>query len=68
MLKDADPDMVLFLGDIIDGEIGPVLRDDLLSYFSCPECRHGVLAITGNHEYIGGAETTIPYIEKNRRI
>lgn len=65
MLRDADPDIVFLLGDIVDGEIGPVLRDDLLSYFSCPECRNGVLAITGNHEFIGGSETTIPYIEKN---
>lgn len=65
MLREADPDIVLLLGDIIDGEIGPVLRDDLLKDFSCPECRDGVLAITGNHEYIGGAGITIPYIEKH---
>lgn len=49
----------------MDGEIGPVLRDDLLSYFTCPECRNGLFAITGNHEFIGGAAITIPYIEKN---
>ena len=65
MLRDADPDIVLLLGDIIDGEIGPVLRDDLLKDFSCPECRDGVLAITGNHEYIGGPGITIPYIENH---
>jgi predicted MPP superfamily phosphohydrolase len=65
MLKKIDPDVVFLLGDIVDGEIGPVLRDDLLSYFTCPKCRDGLLAITGNHEYIGGAATTIPYIEKN---
>jgi hypothetical protein len=65
MLRKINPDIVLLLGDIVDGEIGPVLRDDLLSYFSCPKCRDGLFAITGNHEYIGGAATTIPYIEKN---
>ena len=65
ILKKIDPDMVLLLGDIVDGEIGPVLRDDLLSYFTCPKCRDGLLAITGNHEYIGGASITIPYIEKH---
>jgi predicted MPP superfamily phosphohydrolase len=65
MLKKINPDVVLLLGDIVDGEIGPVLRDDLLSYFTCPKCRDGLFAITGNHEYIGGAAITIPYIEKH---
>ena len=63
MLKEIKPDMVLLLGDIIDGEIGPVLRGDLLQYFTCPHCREGIYAIAGNHEYIGGAGQTIPYIE-----
>ncbi len=63
MLKEINPDMVLLLGDIIDGEIGPVLRGDLLQYFTCPRCREGIYAIAGNHEYIGGGDRTIPYIE-----
>ncbi len=63
MLKEIKPDMVLLLGDIVDGEIGPVLRGDLLKYFSCPMCNSGLYAITGNHEYIGGGGKTIPYIE-----
>ena len=63
MLREINPDMVLLLGDIIDGEIGPVLRGDLLQYFSCPSCGNGLFAITGNHEYIGGGSKTIPYIE-----
>jgi uncharacterized protein len=65
MLKEINPDAVFLLGDIVDGEIGPVLRNDLLSYFTCPKCKDGLLAITGNHEFIGGAATTIPYIEKH---
>jgi uncharacterized protein len=63
MLQKAKPDMVLLLGDIIDGEIGPVLRGDLLQYFTCPKCNDGLYAITGNHEFIGGGNRTIPYIE-----
>lgn len=63
MLKSLEPDIVLLLGDIVDGEIRPVLRDDLLQYFHCPACRAGLYAITGNHEFIGGAQQTIPYIE-----
>lgn len=63
MLDDLKPDLVLLLGDILDGEIGPVMRDDLLQYFTRPESTNGLLAITGNHEFIGGAAKTIPYIE-----
>lgn len=63
ILSRQEPDIVLLLGDIVDGEIGPVLRDDLLQYFKCPRCRDGLYAITGNHEFIGGADRTIPYIE-----
>ena len=64
MLRESDPDVIFLLGDIVDGEIGPVLRGDLLESFTCPKCRDGLLAITGNHEFIGGADVTIPYIEK----
>lgn len=63
ILKKMNPDIVLLLGDIVDGEIGPVMRGDLLRYFTCPKCNDGLLAITGNHEFIGGAVRTIPYIE-----
>jgi predicted MPP superfamily phosphohydrolase len=63
MLKDLKPDLVLLLGDIVDGELGPVLRGDLLQYFTYPKCTDGLYAITGNHEFIGGAARTIPYIE-----
>jgi len=63
ILVKQKPDLVLLLGDILDGEIGPVMRGDLLKYFNCPKCRDGLYAITGNHEFIGGAKKTIPYIE-----
>lgn len=63
ILKKTEPDVVFLLGDIVDGEIGPVLRGDLLKYFTCPHCKGGMYAITGNHEFIGGADRTIPYIE-----
>jgi predicted MPP superfamily phosphohydrolase len=63
MLESLKPDLVLLLGDIVDGEMGPVLRGDLLKYFKCPKCPGNLYAITGNHEFIGGAGRTIPYIE-----
>jgi predicted MPP superfamily phosphohydrolase len=63
MLKKMKPDIVFLLGDIVDGEIGPILRGDLLRYFTCPKCSDGLYAITGNHEFIGGGNRTIPYLE-----
>lgn len=63
ILKEIKPELVFLLGDIVDGELGPVLRGDLLKYFHSPETPFGLYAITGNHEYIGGAGRTIPYIE-----
>ncbi|MBK8882796.1 MAG: metallophosphoesterase [Bacteroidales bacterium] len=63
IIRDLHPDLVLLLGDIIDGEIGPVLRGDLLQYFTYPRGNDSLFAITGNHEFIGGGKRTIPYIE-----
>ena len=63
ILEKEKPDLILLLGDIVDGEIDPVLRGDLLKYFDPPESKYGLYAIAGNHEYIGGGNRTIPYIE-----
>lgn len=63
ILESIHPDVVFLLGDIVDGELGPVLRGDLLKYFTEPQSKDGLYAITGNHEFIGGAKRTIPYIE-----
>ena len=63
ILEDMHPDVVFLLGDIVDGELGPVLRGDLLQYFTGPHTKDGLYAITGNHEFIGGGDRTIPYIE-----
>jgi len=63
ILNEIKPDVIFLLGDIVDGEMGPVLRDDLLQYFKPPSSTDGLYAITGNHEFIGGGQRTIPYIE-----
>lgn len=63
MINREKPDAVLFLGDLLDGSIGPVLRDDLLSYLELDEPPYGKFAITGNHEYMSDLEKALPYIE-----
>ena len=63
MIGVEKPDMVLFLGDLVDGSMGPVLRGDLLSYLTLPPLKYGHYAITGNHEYMGDLHKSLPYIE-----
>ncbi|MRR19093.1 metallophosphoesterase [bacterium] len=63
MIIEEKPDLVLFLGDLIDGSIGPVLRDDLLASLVIPDPRYGKYAITGNHEFMSDLKKSIPYIE-----
>lgn len=63
MIEKEHPDVVLLLGDVVDGSIGPVLRGDLLSYLRLHDIPFGVYAITGNHEFIGDISKTLPYIE-----
>ncbi|HPT12356.1 MAG TPA: metallophosphoesterase [Bacteroidales bacterium] len=63
MIEAEHPDVVFLLGDVVDGSIGPVLRGDLLSYLKLHDIPMGVYAITGNHEFIGNINKTLPYIE-----
>jgi len=63
MIEAEHPDVVFLLGDVVDGSIGPVLRGDLLSYLRLHDIPMGVYAITGNHEFIGNINKTLPYIE-----
>jgi predicted MPP superfamily phosphohydrolase len=63
MISREKPDIVLFLGDLLDGSIGPVLRGDLLSYLDIPEPLYGIYAITGNHEFMSDLGKSLPYIE-----
>jgi predicted MPP superfamily phosphohydrolase len=62
ILEAISPDMVLFLGDTVDGEINPVLRNDLLGSLTLPHSAKYIFGIPGNHEYIGNQSKTIPYI------
>jgi len=47
----------------VDGNPRPVMQLDLGSELKKIESKYGVFAITGNHEYIGNAETSCAYLE-----
>jgi predicted MPP superfamily phosphohydrolase len=63
IINEQKPDLVLLCGDLVDGDIGPVLRKNLGRHIQEIRTPLGVYAIPGNHEYIGGIKNTLPYLQ-----
>ena len=63
MIKSIKPDIVLFAGDILDEVIDPVVKYNLGDPLMFIDAPLGKYAITGNHEFIGGAKRSVAYIE-----
>jgi hypothetical protein len=63
IIREQKPDIVLLAGDLVDGEIAPVLRKNLGRHIQEISTPLGVYAISGNHEYIGGIDKTLPYLK-----
>ena len=61
-LNALEPDLVLLPGDVVDEDLGPVIRQNLGETLRTIKAKYGVYAITGNHEYIGGAEEACKYL------
>ena len=61
-INSLDPDLVLLPGDVVDEDIGPVIRNNLGETLRKIRSKYGVVAITGNHEYIGGVEPACRYL------
>jgi predicted MPP superfamily phosphohydrolase len=55
--------LILFAGDIVDEALAPVIRQNIGATLLSLRARRGVYGITGNHEYIGGAEKACAYLE-----
>ena len=53
-INKRQPDVVLFAGDTIDGELRPFIEQDMGDLLKKIQSREGVFAILGNHEYYGG--------------
>jgi uncharacterized protein len=64
-INSFSPDLVLLAGDIIDENLRPVLRKDIGDELRRINSRLGVVAVTGNHEYIGGVEEAVRYLEEH---
>jgi hypothetical protein len=65
MLNELNADVILFAGDIVDEDLAPVIHYDLAHSLIKLNAPLGVYAITGNHEYIGGAEAAVKYLEEH---
>ena len=65
MLNERNADVILLAGDIVDEDLAPVIKYDLGRSILKLKAPLGVYAITGNHEYIGGADAAVNYLEKH---
>ncbi|XEC95412.1 metallophosphoesterase [Paenibacillus tarimensis] len=48
------PDLILLPGDIIDDDIKPFVKQNMAETIGGLQAPHGVYAVLGNHEYMGG--------------
>lgn len=52
-INNLNPDLVLLVGDTIDGTLGPFVTQNMSEAFRKLESTYGTFAVLGNHEYIG---------------
>ena len=64
-INELNPDLILLPGDIVDENLAPVIRKNLGEALLHLKSKFGVYAITGNHEYIGGVESAVNYLEQH---
>ena len=62
LINSAKPDLIIFGGDILDEDIKPVIENNLGELLVQLQAPYGVIAVPGNHEYIGGIDNAIHYI------
>ncbi|MCX6137417.1 MAG: metallophosphoesterase [Ignavibacteriales bacterium] len=62
-INELQPDLILLPGDVIDEDLAPVIRQNLGETLKRLSAKYGIYAVTGNHEYIGGVEPAVRYLE-----
>ena len=60
------PDAVVLVGDIVDDNLEPVIRENTGYLLSTIEALYGVYAVTGNHEFYGDVDAITQYLRSNR--
>ncbi|MCU0373351.1 MAG: metallophosphoesterase, partial [Ignavibacteria bacterium] len=64
-VNSLEPDIIILAGDVIDEDLAPVISMNLGDHLLNLRSKYGVYAITGNHEYIGGAESAVKYLTEH---
>ena len=68
LIMEQKPDLMLFVGDIIDAEIAPIVNQKMEEEFLRIDAPMGVYSCTGNHEYRYEAETKIKWLNDEANI
>jgi predicted MPP superfamily phosphohydrolase len=64
-INELDPDIVFLVGDTIDEDIKLFLNQKMPEVIGKLRSKHGVYAVLGNHEYIGGnSELAIDHLQQ----
>ncbi len=64
-LNGLKADIILLPGDILDEDVKPVIQQNLGECLDDLKAPLGVFGSTGNHEYIGGGEPSVRYLEEH---
>jgi len=65
-VNELSPDIVLLAGDVVDENVKHVIKQNLGANFENIKSKYGVYAVPGNHEFIGGADAAVAYLEKHK--
>ncbi len=57
------PDLVILGGDVLDEDVAPVLHYGIGKDLSKITTRYRTFAVTGNHEYYGGLQKSLAYLQ-----
>jgi predicted MPP superfamily phosphohydrolase len=62
-VKALQPDMVIMLGDLFEGDSQSERQDSMINMLRGLAPRYGVWAVTGNHESHGGRDASVRFLE-----
>lgn len=62
MVNSTDADVCVIAGDFFDGDLRPVLNNDLGAPFRDIKTRFGTYAVLGNHDFMSNPEVASEYI------
>jgi len=65
LLNSVKPDLIVFGGDLLDEDVTKVEENNSAESLKQLSAKYGIFAVTGNHEYIGGIDKAIPFIDKH---